>query len=139
MKVEAYLSFEGRCEEALEFYQKALGAEVTMLMRMNESPEPHPPGSLPPGAEKKVLHCGFKIGDTLLMGSDGGCTGKAEYSGISLTISAPNDAEAARLFGNLAEGGSVRQPLIKTFFSSSFGVVADRFGVPWMIVVDQPA
>lgn len=138
MRVEAYLSFEGRCEEALEFYQKAIGAEVLMMMRMNENPEPDAHRAVPPGAEKKVLHAGFKVGDTLLMASDGECAGTANFDGIALAITAKDDAEAKRLFDNLAAGGQVRQPLIKTFFSSSFGMVADRFGVPWMVVVDQP-
>ena len=135
MKVQNYLFFEGRCEEALEFYRAKLGAEVTMLMRFKESPEPHPPGSLPPGAENKVMHAGFRIGETELMASDGRCSGKPSFQGVTLSLGVNSDAEAERYFAALAEGGQVQQPLIKTFFSSRFGMVADRFGVSWMVVV----
>lgn len=136
MQVQPYLSFDGRCDEALEFYRKAVGAEVTMLMRFKESPEP---AMTPPGAEDKVLHCSFRIGTTELMASDGECGGKANFSGISLALSAPSEAEAKRLFDGLAEGGKVGMALTPTFFSPAFGMVVDRFGVTWMVVADQPA
>ena len=132
MQVQPYLCFEGRCEEAVEFYRKALGAEITMLMRVKESPDP---GMCAPGAEDKVMHMCFRIGDTTLLASDGRCTGQPNFQGISLSLTAPSDAEAERLFASLADGGQVRMPMTKTFFSSRFGMVADRFGVPWMIVV----
>ncbi|MGH6844742.1 MAG: VOC family protein [Methylocella sp.] len=132
MQVQPYLSFEGRCEEAVEFYRKALGAEVTMLMRRKESPDPK---MCEPGTEEKVMHTSFRIGETTLLASDGRCTGQANFQGISLSLTAPNDAEAERLFASLAEGGLVQMPLTKTFISSRFGMVADRFGVPWMIFV----
>ena len=135
MKVQHYLFFEGRCEEALEFYRAKLGAEVTMLMRFKESPEPHPPGMLPPGAENKVMHSSFRIGETELMASDGRCSGKPSFQGVTLSLAVNSDAEAERYFAALAEGAQVQQPLIKTFFSSRFGMVADRFGVSWMVVV----
>ncbi|MGH6811800.1 MAG: VOC family protein [Methylocella sp.] len=126
------MSFEGRCEEAVEFYRKALGAEVTMLMRRKECPDPK---MREPGTEEKVMHTSFRIGDTTLLASDGRCTGQANFQGISLSLTAPNDAEAEKLFTSLADGGQVQMPLTKTFFSSRFGMVADRFGVPWMIFV----
>jgi PhnB protein len=135
MQVQPYLFFDGRCEEALEFYRGALGAEVTMLLRMKESPEPHEPGMLPPGAGDKVMHTSFRIGDTTLMASDGRCLGKPSFQGFSLSLSVPNEAEAERLFTALADGGQVQMPLDKTFFSPRFGMVADRFGVSWMIIV----
>jgi PhnB protein len=135
MKVEPYLSFDGRCDEALEFYRRVLRAEVTMLMRFKDSPEPHQPGMIPPGSENKVMHASFRIGDTTLMASDGRCLGKPNFQGFSLTLSVPNDAEAERLFATLGDGGQVQMPLAKTFFSSRFGMVADRFGVPWMVIV----
>ncbi|MEW6331430.1 MAG: VOC family protein [Pseudomonadota bacterium] len=135
MPVEPYLFFEGRCEEALEFYRRALGAEVTMLMRNKESPEPAPPGKLPPGSENKILHSSFRLGDTTVMASDGFCSGQPRFQGFSLSLPAPNEAEARRLFAALADGGQVRMPLSKTFFSPCFGMVADRFGVAWMIIV----
>ena len=136
MAIQPYLFFEGRCEEALEFYRKALGAEVVMLMRYKNSPEPAPKGArTPPG--DKVMHSSLRIGDAELMASDGFAHGKPSFQGFSLSLNARDDAEARRWFNALADGGDVRQPLIKTFFSSSFGMVADRFGVPWMVVVPQ--
>lgn len=135
MRVNAYLSFEGRCEEAIEFYREALGAEVLMLLRMDESPDPHPPGMLPPGAEKKILHATLKIGESTVMASDGNCAGSPNFQGISLSLSIADEAEAQRRFAALAEGGQVHMPLTKTFFSPGFGIVADRFGVSWMVVV----
>ena len=135
MNVQPYLFFDGRCEEALEFYGSALGAEVTMLMRNNESPEPPPPGMVPPGSEKKILHASFRIGETTLMASDGHCQGKPEFKGFSLSITVASEAEADRVFAALGNGGQVQMPLSKTFFSPRFGMVADRFGVGWMVIV----
>jgi PhnB protein len=135
VKVEPYLFFDGRCDEALEFYRRTLRAEVTMLMRFKDSPEPHQPGMVPPGSENKVMHASFRIGDSTVMASDGRCLGKPNFQGFSLSLSVPNDAEAERLFAALGEGGQVQMPMAKTFFSSRFGMVADRFGVPWMIIV----
>ena len=135
MQVQPYLFFDGRCEEAIEFYRSKLGAEVTMLMRFKDSPEPPQPGMIPPGSENKVMHASFRIGDTTVMASDGRNTGEPVFQGFSLTITAKNDAEAEKLFAALGDGGQVQMPLTKTFFSSRFGMVGDRFGVPWMIVV----
>jgi PhnB protein len=132
MHVQPYLTFDGRCEEALEFYKKALGAEVTMLMRFEESPDP---GMCAPGAGDKVMHSAFKIGESTVMASDGRCTGNPTFQGFALSVNARNGAEAERLFAALAEGGQVQMPLAKTFFSPTFGMVADRFGVPWMVIV----
>ncbi len=137
MFVQPYLFFNGRCEEAIEFYRKALGAEVGMLMRFRESPEPPQPGMLPPGSENKVMHATIRVGDTNVMVSDGHCQGKTDFQGFSLSITVSREADAERLFAALAEGGQVRMPLGKTFFSPRFGMVADRFGVSWMILV-QP-
>ena len=134
MQVQPYLFFDGRCEEALEFYRAALGAEVTMLMRFKESPEPPPPDMCPPGSEDKVMHSNFRIGETTLMASDGRAQGKPVFQGISLSLSVPSDPEARRLFNALSEGGQVQMPLAKTFYASSFGMVSDRFGVSWMII-----
>ncbi len=135
MKVEPYLFFDGRCDEALEFYGRTLRAEVTMLMRFKDSPEPHRPGMVPPGSENKVMHASFRIGDATLMASDGRCLGKPSFQGFALSLTAPNDAEAERLFAALGDGGQVQMPMAKTFFSSRFGMVADRFGVSWMVIV----
>jgi PhnB protein len=134
MQIEPYLFFDGRAEEALEFYRTKLGAEVLMMMRFKESPEPMP-GQAPPG--DKVMHATFRIGETKVMASDGNCAGRPSFQGFSLALNAPDEAAAKRLFGALAEGGQVQMPLGKTFFSPAFGMVADRFGVSWMVVV-QP-
>ena len=135
MHVQSYLFFDGRCEEAIEFYRKALGAEVTMLMRFKDSPEPPQPGMTPPGSENKVMHASFRIGDTTVMASDGHCLGKPSFQGFALSLTVPSDAEAKRLFAALSDGGQVQMPLSKTFFSSQFGMLADRFGVSWMVIV----
>ena len=135
MQVQPYLFFEGRCEEAVEFYRKALGAEVTMLMRFKDSPEPPVPGMIPPGAENKVMHTSLHFGETTVLASDGRCGGRPGFQGFSLSLTAANDAEAKRLFAALADGGQVQMPLSKTFFASIFGMVADRFGVTWMVYV----
>ncbi|MDD5036444.1 MAG: VOC family protein [Methylococcaceae bacterium] len=133
MHIEPYLFFDGRCEEAIEFYRSALGAEICMLMRYKESPEP-PQCQLPPGNEDKVMHASFRIGDSTVMASDGRCLGQPSFQGFSLALRVADVAEAERLFTLLADGGQVQMPLGKTFFSQSFGMVADRFGVSWMIV-----
>jgi PhnB protein len=135
MPVQPYLFFEGRCEEAIEFYRKALGAEVTMLMRYQDSPDPPPPGCIAPGSENKVMHASMQIGDATVMASDGRCGGQPSFQGFSLSLIVPNEAEAKRRFDALADGGQVQMPLAKTFWSPCFGMVADRFGVGWMINV----
>jgi PhnB protein len=138
MLVQPYLFFEGRCEEAIAFYQKTLGAEVTMLMRFKDSPDPPPPGMVPPGSEDKVMHASLRIGETAVMASDGRCAGQPRFGGISLSLSVADAADADRLFAALGEGGQVQMPIGKTFFSPRFGIVADRFGVSWMIVAESP-
>jgi PhnB protein len=135
MQVEPYLFFDGRCEEALEFYKRALGAEVTGLMRFKDSPEPAQPGMVPPGGENKVMHAAFRVGDTTVMASDGRCLGKPSFQGFSLSLTVANAADADRVFGRLVDGGKVEMPLGKTFFSPCFGMLTDRFGVGWMIIV----
>ena len=132
MQVQPYLNFDGRCEEALEFYKSALGAEVTALMRCKNAPDP---GMIKPGLEDKVLHSSFRVGNSTVMASDGHCQGKLEFRGVSLTLIVPEEAEAKRIFAALSDGGEIRMELAKTFFSPLFGMLADRFGVPWMIIV----
>jgi PhnB protein len=134
VNIQPYLNFDGRTEEAVEFYKEAVGAEVQMMMRFADSPEPVDPKMVPPGNENKIMHAAFKIGDSVIMGADCACRGAAKFQGISLTLSAASDDEAKRLFDALADGGTVQQPLIKTFFASSWGVLLDRFGVSWMII-----
>jgi PhnB protein len=133
MQVQPYLFFEGRCEEALEFYRQALDAEVEMLMRFKESPEAPPPGAVAPGSEEKVMHASFRIGDTILMASDGGCSGRSSFQGVSLSLNLAEVAEAERRFAALAAEGEVQMPLSATFWSPAFGMVVDRFGVSWMV------
>jgi PhnB protein len=137
MQVQPYLFFDGRCEEAVEFYRSALGAEVVMMMRFKDSPEPRSPGMVPPGAENKVMHAALRIGDSMVLASDGRCSGQPSFQGFALSLTAANEAEANRVFASLAEGGQVQMPLAKTFFSPRFGMVADRFGVSWMVYVAQ--
>ena len=133
MQVQAYLNFGGRCEEALAFYKKAMDAEVTMMMRWKESPDPTM--KAPPGREEKIMHAAFKVGETTLMADDGMGLEKAEFKGVTLAIEVPNDAEAKRVFDALGDGGSVQMPLMKTFWTSSWGMLTDQFGVPWMVNV----
>jgi PhnB protein len=135
MQVQPYLFFDGRCEEAAEFYKSAIGAKVEMLMRNSDSPDKPPPDMLPPGSENKVMHMSLRIGDTTVLASDGHCAGKPVFEGFSLSLTVRDDAEADRAFAALSNGGQVRMPLTKTFFSSRFGMLADRFGVGWMVYV----
>lgn len=138
MLAQPYLNFDGRCEEALDFYKQAIGAEILCLMRLSESPEPCDPAMVPPGSENKVMHSSFKIGDSTLLATDCGCSGQTKFSGFSICITAADPDHASRLFAALSEGGRVEMPLGKTFFSPSFGVLEDRFGLSWMVYVDQP-
>ena len=134
--VQPYLFFEGCCEEAIDFYTRTLGAKVEMKMHYSQSPDPCPQG-MPAGFEKKVMHAAFKIGETTVMGSDGMCSGQPSFKGFSLSVSARDEPEAKKFFAALSEGGQVQMPLGKTFFSSAFGMVADKFGVSWMVIVPQ--
>ena len=133
MQIQPYLFFNGRCEEAIEFYRKALGAEVEMMMRFKDSPDPMPPGMLAPGFENKVMHASLRIGGAVLMASDGMAAGALDFKGFSLSIDAPDAAGVDKKFNALAEGGKVTMPLGKTFWSPRFGMLTDRFGVGWMV------
>lgn len=133
--IEPYLFFNGCCEEAVEFYKKALGAEVLITMRYKDSPEPPPPGMVPPGYENKIMHTSLRIGQTTVMASDGCEPGKTNFQCFSLSLSVPTEAEADRFFNALAAGGKVRMPLTKTFWSPRFGMLEDRFGIGWMVSV----
>ena len=133
-QVQPYLFFDGRCEEALDFYKSALGARVEMMMRFKDNPEPQP-GMCPPGSENKVMHAAFHVGDSLVMASDGMAGGKPEFKGFSLSVNATDAPHADKLFNALARGGKVTMPLAKTFFSPRFGMVTDKFGVGWMVIV----
>lgn len=145
MLVQPYLSLEGRAEEAIQFYVRALGAKVEMMMRFSEAPpmpEPAgcamPEGAAPPAGDK-IMHASLRIGDSVVMLSDGMCQGPAEFKGIALSLTVADQAEADRVFAALAEGGTVQMPLAPAFFSPAFGMVADRFGIGWMVVVAPPA
>ncbi|MDE1972902.1 MAG: VOC family protein [Hyphomicrobiales bacterium] len=131
MDIQPYLAFEGRCEEAIEFYKKAIGAKVDMLMRFRDAPDQ---SMVTPGNEDKVMHAALRAGDTQLLMSDGRCTGNPNFSGIALALSTASDADAERMFNALAEGGTVNMALTKTFFASRFGMLADKFGVGWMVL-----
>ena len=131
MQVQPYLFFEGRCDEALEFYKNALGAKVDMLMRFKEAPDQ---SMVTPQSKDKVMHAAIHVGDTQILMSDGHCQGSANFNGFSLAVSAPTEAEADRMFNALADGGQVRMPMAKTFFSPRFGMLTDKFGVGWMVL-----
>ena len=135
MNVEPYLFFAGRCEEALKFYGQAIGAKVDMLMHFNESPEPLDPVMVMPGWESKVMHASFRVGDARIMASDGHGKQDPKFNGFGLSINLTDTAQADKYFAALSDGGEVRMPLAKTFFSPRFGMVLDRFGVLWMIHV----
>ena len=137
MAVTPYLFFDGRCEEALDFYKKTLGAEVEMLIRVKDSPQPPPVGTYPPGSENKIMHSSFRINGTTVMASDGCAQGKPNFEGFSLSVDAKDETMADRVFAALADGGKVQMPLGETFFARRFGMVADRFGVGWMIIVEK--
>ncbi len=130
MQINPYLFFEGRCDEAIEFYRTALGAETTFLMRYKESPEPASHGN-----PDKVMHATLRIGKTIVQVSDGRCLGAARFEGFALSLTVESESEAERLFAALSDGGKVQMPMTKTFFSPRFGMLADRFGVLWMIHV----
>ena len=132
--IQPYLFFNGRCEEAIGFYRKALGAEVEMMLRFKESPEPPPPGMTPAGWENKIMHCSVRIGQTVVMASDG-CGESKGFEGFSLSITVPDEAAADRVFAALSEGGKVEMPLGKTFWSPRFGMLQDKFGIGWMVGV----
>ena len=134
-KIETYLIFDGRCEEAIEFYRRTLGAEINFMMRFKENPDPTH-GMGPPNAGDKIMHANLRIGETNVMMSDGRCAGKPSFQGFSLSVAVVTEAEADRVFAALGEGGQVQVPLAKTFCSPRFGMVADRFGISWMVIVD---
>ena len=139
MQIQPHVCYEGRCAEAIEFYKKALGAAVTVLVRFKDMPGPHPPGAIPPGGEDKVMHASLKVGDSTLLLSDGRCLGKPDFQGIQLALQVADLAAGERLFTALSDGGQVQMPLTKTFFSPAFAMLADRFGVGWMVYVPVKA
>jgi PhnB protein len=131
MNVQPYLAFEGRCDEAIEFYKKAIGGKVEMLMRFKDAPDQ---SMVTPGNKDKVMHAALRAGDATILMSDGRCTGSPNFNGIALALSVANDADVERMFNALAEGGSVNKPMAKTFFASRFGMLSDKFGVGWMVL-----
>lgn len=136
MPVQPYLFFDGRCEEAIEFYRKAIGAEIEMLMHYKDSPGPLPPGTHA-AYDNKVMHASLRIGDGSVMMADD-CMGHPNFQGFALSLQVADEAEAKQRFEALSVGGTVKMPLGKTFFSPCFGMVADRFGVSWMVIVAMP-
>jgi PhnB protein len=137
MQVHSYLFFEGRCEEAMTFYEKTLGAKRGMLMRYGDSPESCPEGMLPPGSENKIMHGEFTIGESTVMVSDGMVSGKPQFDGFSLSVDFTEVGAAEKAFHALADGGAVSMPLGETFFAKIFGMVKDRFGMNWMVIVPK--
>ena len=135
MNVQPYLSFEGRCQEALDFYKSAIGATIEVVMQFKDAPA-DVQMQISPGSKNLVMHSSFKVGDTQIMATDGQCSGTSKFSGITLTINAKDVAEAEKLFAAVGNGGQVLQPLTKTFFASKFGMVADKFGIMWMVIAE---
>jgi PhnB protein len=135
VKLQPYIFFDGRCEEALEFYKSVLGAEVIQLMRFRDMPDPDQLGMIPPASGNKVMHVSLRIGDTIMLASDGRCQGKPTFQGFALSLDVATEAEAERVFHALAEGGQVQMPLARAFFAMRFGMLSDRFGVNWMVHV----
>ena len=132
MNVQPYLSFEGRAQEAIDCYKSAIGAKVDAIMHFKDAP---PEMQTSPASKDKIMHAAFRVGDTQIMASDGQCSGKASFSGIALTLNATSNAEAEKLFNALAQGGGkVNMPMSETFFANRFGMVADKFGVGWMVL-----
>jgi PhnB protein len=136
--VNTYLNFNGRCEEAIAFYTQALGAKLILMMRYKDNPDPLPPGVSHAGMEEKVMHSSFRIGDTLVMASDGGCKEGQVFQGFNLSLTVSTEAEADALFNALADGGQIHMPQMKTFFSPRFGMLVDRFGICWVVLVEAP-
>ncbi|MFO1419201.1 MAG: VOC family protein [Methylotetracoccus sp.] len=132
--IQPYLFFGGRCDEAIAFYREALGATVELLMRFDESPDPAPPGTVPPGFERKVMHATLRIGGAVLMASDG-CDESTRFDGFRLSLALPTEERARVAFASLANGGEIQMPLCETFWSPCFGMLTDRFGVGWMVTV----
>ena len=135
--VQSYVFFDGKCEEALEFYKTAVGAKVNFQMRYKESPEAAPPGCGPTDTNK-IMHAQFQVGETVIMASDGRATGQPKFEGFALSLSVPTPSEVDKAFNALAAGGKIQMPLTKTFFSERFGMVQDKFGVFWMVLVTPP-
>ncbi len=135
LSVQPYLFFNGRCEEALEFYSKALGAKIEMLSRFKDAP----PGMAQSGMENMVMHASFRIGETVLMASDGRGNNELQFEGFSLAIDVPDEKTAESVFNALADGGKITMPLEKTFWAPKFGMLEDRFGVGWMVSVQHKA
>ena len=135
MQIQPYLFFDGRCDEAIAFYRAALGAELVMLMRYKDAPETIDPARLPAGMDEKVMHAQLRIGESAVLLSDGQCIAREGFRGFHLSLTVADPAEAGRVFAALADGGTVQMPLERTFFSPSFGMVQDRFGVGWMVYV----
>lgn len=135
MQLQPYVHFNGQCEEAIEFYKKAVGAQVNMLMRFKDMPTTCGPAAITPGTENKVMHANLRIGDSVVLLSDGRCVGSPKFEGFSLSLTVSSESEAEKTFNALAEGGNITMPLQKTFFTSKFGMLTDRFGVSWMLIV----
>jgi PhnB protein len=135
MQAQPYLFFEGRCDEAAAYYGRVLGAEVVSRLSYRDSPEPHQPGMIPPGSEDKVMHMVLRLGETTVFASDGRASGEASFKGFAISLTVADGNEAGRVFAGLSDGGQEIVPLGPTFFSTHFGMCADRFGVAWIVYV----
>ena len=136
MQINPYLNFDGRTEEALAFYKKAVGADIGLVMRYKDLPAGQPTMGSP--TPDKIMHASFKVGDSVVFASDGRCASAAEFKGVTLSLSAKTDAEGEKLFKALGEGGKIQMPMAETFFATRFGMLSDRFGLAWMVIVEKP-
>jgi len=136
MNLQPYVFFNGRCEEALNFYTEKLGAQVTFKMLFKDAPPPDPNNPSRPELADKIMHANVQLGSSTWMASDGNCDPAAgPFNGFSLSLTIEDIAAAEKCFNALAEGGQVVMPFGQTFWSKGFGMVVDRFGLMWMITL----
>ena len=137
--VQPYLFFRGRCEEAIDYYKKTLGAEVDVMLRFRDNPDKPGRDQVPAELDDRIMHASLRIAGAEIMMSDGMKSGPLDFACMSLSLSVPSEAECERLYNALAADGTVQMPIGPTFFARRFGAVADKFGVSWMIMVPPDA
>jgi PhnB protein len=131
MQIDPYLNFNGNCEEAFHFYEKALGGKIEMLLKYNQAPAGG--GPTPPGFENKVMHVRLSVGQQIIMASDAPPGHFSPMQGFNVSLMFDDKAQAERVFNALADKGKVMMPFAQTFWAEGFGMLTDRFGTPWMV------